>query len=305
MTRIAYAAPVVLLTTLCLGCTFNYPADTKSADSTQVATRANYLDDQPKNYAGNQKAEPVMAPDPDWDKKIVKTADLKLEVRNFDKFTRRLHDAVKQAGGYISLEEQTQSPTEITNSVTIKVPVLNFDDLLMQLPADSDRLIAKKIASQDVTMEVVDTKSRLETKKEVRERYIELLRQAHTTNDILTMQNEINGVQQEMDQASGRIAWLGHSAAFSTINLNFYQLLVAPAPVEAPPSFFRRLRDSIGDGWGGFSEALLGVVRVWPLLIAFGLLVYGIRRYMNGVKMKTAARSEKEAIAGPSEVSAK
>jgi len=80
---------------------------------------------------------------------------------------------------------------------------------------------------------------------------------------------------------------------------------VAQAHVEAPPSFLRRLRDSIADGWGGFSEALLGEVRVWPLLIAFGLVVYGIRRYMNGVKMKSAAQSAKEAVAGPQEASAK
>lgn len=297
MTRISFAAPVVLLITLCLGCTFNYPADTKSADSTAVAAPVGNLNEQPKKNAVGPKQSPSPAPDPDWDKKIVKTADLRLEVKSFDKFTKRLHEAVKQAGGYISQEEQVQSPTEISNSVTIKVPVLNFDDLLMQLPSDSDRLIAKKIGSQDVTMEMVDTKSRLETKKEVRERYIELLRQAHTTSDILTMQNEINGVQQEMDQASGRIAWLGHSAAFSTINLNFYQLLAAPVPKEAPPSFFTRLLDSIGEGWGGLSEALLGVVKVWPLLLAFGLVVYGIRKYMNGVKAKAAVAARQEEAA--------
>jgi len=96
--------------------------------------------------------------------------------------------------------------------MTIKVPVANFDDLLLQLPADSDKLVDKKISSQDVTMEVVDTKSRLETKREVRERYLELLRQAHKMEDILAVQSEINNIQQDMDQASGRIAWLGHSA---------------------------------------------------------------------------------------------
>ena len=125
------------------------------------------------------KANPA-APmaNPDWDKKIVKTADLNVEVKNFPSFTDRLHRAVKQSGGYIAQEQQTQSAYSIENTVSIKVPVDRFDDLLMQLPSDSDRLVEKKIGSEDVTMQLVDTKSRLETKKEVRERYLDLLKQA-------------------------------------------------------------------------------------------------------------------------------
>lgn len=55
MTRIFYAAPAVLLLSLCLGCTFNYPADTKSADSAAVAAPAGNLNDQPKQNAGGNK----------------------------------------------------------------------------------------------------------------------------------------------------------------------------------------------------------------------------------------------------------
>ncbi len=236
MTRIAYAAPLVLLLTHSLGCNYYAPADLKAADSTGSVANNGY--EQLKKEGAPKPATPPEG-DPDWDKKIVKTADLRMVVANFGVFTRRLHEIVKQSGGYISEEEQVQSTTEINNSVTIKVPVMGFDDLLMALPADSDRLVEKKISSQDVTMEVVDTKSGLETKKEVRERYLELLRQAHNMKDILTVRNEINDIQQQMDQASGRIAFLGHSAAFSTIRLHFYQVLtpVGACGNDAPPFF--------------------------------------------------------------------
>jgi hypothetical protein len=270
-----------------------------AADSAVAMT--DHEDGQVQNLTGppkpgEKKSPAPPAPNPDWDKKIIKTADLRLEVKNFGWFARRLHLAVKQSGGYVAQEEQTQATTEISNSVTIRVPVANFDELLMQLPSDSDRLVDKKISSQDVTMEVVDTRSRLETKKEVRERYLELLRQAHTMKDILAVQNEVNDIQQEMDQASGRIAWLGHSAAYSTINLRFYQVLATDLPKETSPSFLRRLKDSIADGWLGFSEFLLAILRVWPLLIGVWLFAYWMRRV---IKLKTAV------VAGPREEAAK
>ena len=45
----------------------------------------------------------------DWDKKIIKTAYLKLEVKNFKAYIDVVRKAAKQYGGYIANEEQNQS----------------------------------------------------------------------------------------------------------------------------------------------------------------------------------------------------
>jgi hypothetical protein len=227
---------------------------------------------------------------PDWDKKIIKTADLTIEAKKFQVFTDRLHKVVRQSGGYIAREQQSQSSSSVENSVSIKVPVDRFDDLLLQLASDSDKLIQKNISSEDVTAKIIDTKSRLETKKEVRIRYLDLLKQAKNMKDILTVQNEINELQEEMDAASGQIAYMGHSAAFSTINLRFYQLLDG-APAEDPsPTFFKKLKDAVGEGWNWCSSLMLGLVSIWPLLLAAALGWYGLRRrFFNGRKKMQAS----------------
>lgn len=304
--------PVALLALLCYSC--NRAADEKqksedfkmapvasgavNADSSIMSDRESRVSDKedeqtPGNTAAPQqqiKLPPASAPAyVDWDKKIIKTADLHIEVKNFPRYTSRLHNAVMESGGYIAQEELTQTSGEIDNTVSIKVPVDRFEDLLQQLPSDSDRLMEKKITSQDVTSEFVDTKSKLETKKEVRERYLDLLKQAHSMKDIISVQNEINDIQEQMDQASGRIAWLGHSSAYSTINLRFYQVLDGAVKEDPSPSFFRQLRDSIAEGWKGFSSLLLGLISVWPLWIA---VIFGgiwIRKGLRAIKSKPVA----------------
>src|SRR5579859_5010353 len=52
-------------------------------------------------------------PNPDWDKKIVKTANMTLEVKNFKSFDGVLHRTVRQAGGYISSETQALSEYKV------------------------------------------------------------------------------------------------------------------------------------------------------------------------------------------------
>ena len=167
--------PVALLAVLCFSC--NGVANEKaeadmvtappavngavSADSSVMADR----EDQqvPGNPGSPAQHNKVPAPPPaypDWDKKIIKTADLHIEVKDFQRYTSRLHNAVKASGGYIAQEQQAQTAAEIDNTVSIKVPVDRFDDLLQQLPSDSDRLMEKKVTSEDVTMEFVDTRIR-------------------------------------------------------------------------------------------------------------------------------------------------
>jgi hypothetical protein len=249
-----------------------------NADTTRAV--ANFTPPQITQQAMlNQANTPVPAANPDWEKKIIKTADLSIEVKSFSAFTRRLHDAVHQSGGYISQEQQDQSSSSIENTVTIKIPVDRFDDLLTRLPADSDKLMEKKVSSEDVTMEVIDTKSRLETKKEVRERYLGLLKQARNMKDILAIQEEIDGIQEEMDAASGRIAYLGHSATFSTINLKFYQLLDGGAADDTPPTFLHKIKLSWLAGWDWCGSVALGLFSVWPLWLAAGLGWWGWRRH--------------------------
>jgi hypothetical protein len=120
-------------------------------------------------------------------------------------------------------------------------------------------------------MQLVDTKSRLETKKEVRERYLDLLKQAHSMKDILQVQNEINQVQEEMDGAAGRIAYLGHAAAYSTINLNFYQVLDASVQHDVEPTLLQKLSSAFKAGWFWVTSLLVGLIGLWPLLLAGAL----------------------------------
>ena len=222
------------------------------------------------NTTGNRQSN--IEANPDWDKKIVKNGNLSVEVKNFKAYTSQLHQQVKAVGGYIAQEEQNESAYKIENMVTIKVPVDRFDETVLQLASDSDKLVSKKISTEDVTMQVLDTRSRLETRKQVRDRYVEILKQSHSREDIMQMQHEIDNIQAEIEGAAGRIAYLGHAAAYSTINLNFYQVLDASVKHDdVEPSLLQKLSNAFKTGWFWVSSLMVGLVGLWPLLLAGAL----------------------------------
>ena len=205
--------------------------------------------------------------EPEWDKKIIKTATLNLEVKEYNTYNSSLREKIKQTGGYVAQEQQTQSDYKIENTITIKIPVDQFDNAINLITVSVKELNEKKIASQDVTTEVVDTKSRLEAKKQVRLKYLDLLKQAKNMEEILSVQSEINRIQEEIESAAGRIEYLSHSSSFSTINLTFYQVLNEAAINADRPSFAMRFTDAFQFGWNWIGEVSIGIVSIWPLLL--------------------------------------
>lgn len=245
--------------------TENYKEEEQNDGQEQKQQRPKQQQQQPSNQP---------AANPDWDRKIIKTATLNVEVDNYGKYYSLLRECVRNVGGYVAGEDQSQSDYKLENAVTIKVPVARFDEAMNLLASGTgkDKVVERKITSQDVTGEVVDTKSRMEAKRQVRLRYMELLNQARTMEDILKVQNEINQIQEEIEMGTGRVNYLNHASAYSTIQLTFFQVLNPAAEEPKDPSFATRIWYAFEKGWSFIKNVMIALITIWPLLLAaFGI----------------------------------
>lgn len=224
------------------------------------------------------------AANPDWDKKIIKTATLKLEVKDFNTYNDNVHKTVKQFGGYISQEEQNLTDEKSETVISIKVPVDQFETMMNQLPGADVKVLERKINTEDVTGEVVDTKSRLEAKKQMRLKYLEFLKQSKNMEEVLQVQNEINSIQEEIESAAGRIGFLSHQSSYSTINLTFFQPLAGYTPTDDTPSFFTRISQAFKTGTSWITDLFVWLISVWPMLLIIIGLYFGWKKIKHSVK---------------------
>ena len=204
----------------------------------------------------------------DCDKKIIKTANLTLELKNYSAFNSALHINLKRYGAYIASEQQNETGYKIENIITIKVPVTEFDNLMNALPSAESKILEKRITSEDVTGEVVDTKGRIEAKKQIRDRYYDLLKQAKNMKEILEVQTEINALQESIEAGSGRVQFLSQQAAYSTINLTYFQVINPAVQPDTTPNFFMKFLQAFNNGTSIITGFILLVVTFWPLFLA-------------------------------------
>src|SRR6185295_8278871 len=127
--------------------------DKQIADSTQTP---------PQKQQTQPGVKSIQQPSIDWDKKIIKNATLNVEVKNYQSYSGLVHGNIKRFAAYVAQEEQNQTDDKIENTITIKVPVEQFDDLVAAITSGEQKIIEKKITSEDVTTQVVDTRSRME-----------------------------------------------------------------------------------------------------------------------------------------------
>ncbi len=226
---------------------------------------------------------------PNVEPKVIKTANVSIEVSDYLISRQRVDSIVQKHKGYITNESYQETESIRSNNITIRIPYQNFNALLTDLAKIAKKVDYQNIFTQDVTEEYIDVKTRLDNKLELERTYRKHLREAKNIEDILKIENELAEIRSEIESAQGRLKYIDNQVNLSTVSLYIYQKLEYRYIPEALPSFWQRLQEGVHSGWKGFSWFIILIFKLWPLWLisAVGYLVYKkTRGYLKSRKKK-------------------
>ncbi len=186
----------------------------------------------------------------------------------------RLTSLAGAFGGFVA-SSQTQSGAGTGGppygTITLQVPVDNFSAMLKEAQAlgKTSSLTTK---ATDVTGQYVDLQARITALEASRQQYLTILAKATTVGDVLAVQEQLDGIQSQIEQLQGQLQVLTSETSYSTLTVTVGESTPPPPPSPLPESgLVRAWHDSIG----GFVAGVEGVVRVaGPVL--FALLCLGV-----------------------------
>jgi hypothetical protein len=223
-------------------------------------------EDKQQPNAEHQKTPPPVSAD--WDKQIIKNAELEIKVRSLRTVSANIPEAIRSSGGYIASASETQLSGRLKSEMMIRVPREKFEELLNRLSRYADSIAQKRIASEDVTDEYIDTKARIQVKEKTRDQYFEFLKRAKNIDEVLKVQNEITGLQEDIEAATGRINYIRHQAALSSIHLICFEELPVTTIPEPLNGFSVQLWNAVKGGWVMIQSFLVILAGIWPLWLA-------------------------------------
>ena len=202
-------------------------------------------------------------------RKLIWTADLEFQVKDVEKSTEEINELSAKYHGFVSDMQLSNDSYRITNSIKVRVPNAQFQEFVGAIKGQSIFTDRSDISSQDVTEEFVDIEARLKAKREVRDRYVEVLKtKTGSVKDIIEAEEAIRVITEEIEAKEGRLRYLNDRIDLSTVTITMYQKVQY---IESPKRFEKNYSDdvneSFGTGWKAVKVVLLGLITVWPLLL--------------------------------------
>nr|WP_255785593.1 DUF4349 domain-containing protein [Niabella agricola] len=146
-----------------------------------------------------------------------------------------------------------------------------------ELPGADAKQLERSIRSEEVSGQIVDTRARLFTKKQTRDKYLEFMKQGKNVDEVLKVQNEVNALQEEIESAESRLAWLSGQAHYSTVELNYFEPK-AGYTSASQRSLGGRMTAALKEGAGGLGNLMVGLLYLWPMWLIGFLLLWLLRK---------------------------
>lgn len=214
----------------------------------------------------------------DIERKLIKEGFVEFETENIKDTRKFIFQSIKKHNGYVSSDEEYNSSGRLSNTIIIRVPAKNFDNLLNESTKNIEKFDNKEIEVKDVTEEFLDIQARLKTKKELENRYIELLKKANSVIEILEVEKQIGVLRSEIESIEGRLKYLESKVSLSTLTMTFYQKI--PTVIE----FGDKFKSGFKNGWDNLIWFFVFMINIWPfILIGLGL-IFGLRIWKRNKK---------------------
>lgn len=279
-------------------------ADFAASNETSAATAESYYDSG-FDTSGSEDTEAKASPDTtvseegaagavSVDRKLIKTVNMDVETREYDKLLAAVENKVTELGGYIeSLDAYNGSMYNSYRStrnanLTIRIPKDKLDDFLNTV-SDIGNVTSRSENVQDVTLTYVDLQSHRDALQTEQERLLQLLEQAESIDDIISIEQRLSDVRYQLESMESQLRSYDNQVDYSTVYLYINEVEVY-TPVEEETVWERistGFADSLKNIGEGLKEAGIWFVIHIPYLVLWAVVILILILILKKIKKRT------------------
>ena len=228
--------------------------------------------------------------------KMIYTAEVYAQTLDYDAAIATLRAALAECGGYIESYNESNGGSYYSGSYyegggrrsasyTLRIPCEKFESFLSGLSRDFN-VIDQYLYSENVTLQYVDLESRINSLTAQQNRLMELLAEAETLEQVLTIEQQLTETRAEIESLTSSLRVLADRVRYSTITLNINETTTFTP--GAKDSFAQRFLRSLGTSWDDLKDdtedLILFVGRNCLQLIIWAAVLFGAWKLLRGRK---------------------
>lgn len=201
----------------------------------------------------------------DKNKKFIRHVRVDVEIENSETLQDTVNymvDLASTYNGYVSYSSAEMNSGYDYGRVILNIPKDKVDELLLSVQdEDSFEVTGIEDSYDDVTEQYTDVESRLHMKEVARDKYMAMLEDAESMEDIINIQRELNMVLEDLEAQQAQMNRLDNKIEFTEITIN----------VDSKYNVTRRgILEEIGDGIINIVENIYE-----PFLTGIAILICG------------------------------
>ena len=209
------------------------------------------------------------------DRKIKRRAEIEIdELKDVDASKERVGQLLSSLNGFVVSEEFLSTPNFDEYEMKLRVPADSLDKFVASLNGLEGKIWKRNFYSEDLTAKYLDSKSRKETKQAMLENYRRLLSTAKDVEDLLEIQKRIDEIQEDAEAMSKVIMKIDYDVEFSSVDLTLSDSYRYSYYGKEEETFLSK----VADAFKGGLNVIVGLIRLWPLYIIAGVIVYFLRK---------------------------
>ena len=208
------------------------------------------------------------------DQKLIKTVELRAETEDLDAMMTQLAEQIRTLGGYTEYQNvyngsNYASYRSRSAELTIRIPADKLEGFLTEVEGFSN-VISKTESVDDVTLQYVDTESRMEALQAEHDRLVELMEKADNLTDLLTIEERLTEVRYQLESVASLLRVMENQVSYATIELYIDEVEVLTEVEE--PTVWERISTGFMKNLRNLGDNLVNLF-VWVVTYSPQLLI--------------------------------
>ncbi len=230
-------------------------------------------------------------------RKLIKTVRMDAETETLDEMLSNLDAKIAELGGYVESREVYNGSAYSQHryrsaNLTIRIPEEKLDSLVGHVSGISN-IVSSNESVEDITLQYVDTESRVKALEAEEARLLELMEQAETMEELLAIEGRLTEVRYQLESYASQLRTYDNLVNYATVHLDISEVQEYTPVVEK--TVWQRISGGFVDSLEGVGEGTVDFL-VWllansPYLVVYAAIGTGIGLLLRKVRKQRGKKN--------------
>ena len=227
----------------------------------------------------NEGEKPESVTGIEENRKLIRTINMEAETADLDKILADLDAQLATLGGFVQNKsvQNGRGGSSRHATLTLRIPADKVD-LFVDHVEGATNILSSNETAEDVTLKYAATESRIKALETKEARLLELMTQAKDLQDLLTLENQLATVRQELETVKSQLKLYDSLIDYGTIKLTIWEVQTyTVVEEEEEPTAWQRIGNgfvgSVKGVWHILTEIFIFLVVALPYLAIPGVIL--------------------------------